>query len=566
MGMRVRRRILLLAAIISLALPATLHAQFTFVTTNGAITITKYTGSGGAVTIPDKINGFPVAAIGYHAFLNCFSLTSVTIPNSVISISDYAFSSCTGLKNVTVPNGVTGVGLGAFIDCFGLTNLTIGSGVTNIGDGAFSWCPSLTSIIVDTNNPSYSSVAGVLFNKSLTALIAFPGGLKGNYAISNSVTTIGNYAFLFCTNLSNVTIPNGVTSIGDGVFSWCIGLTNIVIPDGVTRMGTNVFYFCTNLTSVTIGSSVTNIDNGTFYDCYYLVNVAIPNSVIRIGDQAFYECAKLTNVMIPNSVTSIGNDAFELCYSLTAITVDAINSVYSSVDGVLFNKNQTMLIECPPGLNGSFAIPNSVTSVRSKAFIHCARVTSVTVPGSVTSIGNSAFFYCTGLTNIVVANGVTSIGNNAFEFCAVTSVEIPGSITNIGQYAFYGCSSLTNAYFLGNAPADGYSAFSGESGTAYYLPGTTGWGATFGGWPTVLWYQPEPMILGSGYGLGVKSNGFGFTISWATNAPVVVESCTNLANPVWTPVTTNNLVSGTNYFSDPQWTNYPGRFYRIRSP
>jgi hypothetical protein len=74
------------------------------------------------------------------------------------------------------------------------------------------------------------------------------------------------------------------------------------------------------------------------------------------------------------------------------------------------------------------------------------------------------------------------------------------------------------------------------------------------------------MIFGSGYGLGVKSNGFAFIISWATNVPVVIEASTNLANPVWTPVTTNALVSGTNYFCDSQWTNYPGRFYRIRSP
>ncbi len=530
---------LLLAALISLALPATLQAQYTFVTNNGAITITKYSGPGGAVTIPNIINGFPVAAIGYQAFLNCFSLTSVTIPN-----------------------GIAGVGQGAFLNCFALTKMTIGSGVINVGDGAFMCCPSLTSIMVDTNNPSYSSAAGVLFNKNLTALIAFPGGLKGNYAISNSVTTIGNYAFLFCTNLSNVTIPNGVTSIGDGCFARCTGLTNIVIPNGVTRMGTNVFYFCTNLTSVTIGSSVTNIDYGTFYNCYYLVNVAIPNSVIRIGDQAFYECTELTNVMIPNSVTSIGDDVFEECQSLASITVDADNPSYSSLGGVLFNKNQTMLIEFPPGLAGSFAIPDSVTSVRSNAFLYCFRVASVTVPGSVTSIGNNAFFYCTHLTNIVVADGVTSIGNNAFEVCALTSVKIPGSITNIGQFAFFGCSSLTNAYFLGNAPADGYSAFSGESGTAYYLPGTTGWGATFGSWPTVLWNPQAKTGDGS---FGIQTNQFGFNIAGTANIPIVVEASTDLGG-TWNPLLNCTITNGSIYFSDPQWTNYPGRFYRLRSP
>jgi hypothetical protein len=119
---------------------------------------------------------------------------------------------------------------------------------------------------------------------------------------------------------------------------------------------------------------------------------------------------------------------------------------------------------------------------------------------------------------------------------------------------------------LGNAPSGDPTIFSGESGTAYYLPGTLGWTNKFGGWPTALWYQPNPMIMGSGYGLGATTNGFGFTISWATNIPVVVEACADLANGNWCPLATNTLTSGTNYFNDSDWTNYPSRFYRIRSP
>ena len=116
----------------------------------------------------------------------------------------------------------------------------------------------------------------------------------------------------------------------------------------------------------------------------------------------------------------------------------------------------------------------------------------------------------------------------------------------------------------GAAGSEDSTVFEGESGTVYYLPGTTGWGSIFGGWPTALWYQPAPVILG-GSGLGVQGNQFGFTISWATNASVVVEAATNLANPVWIPVSTSPLTNGTNYFSDPQWTNYPERFYRATS-
>src|SRR5262249_40996230 len=123
-------------------------------------------------------------------------------------------------------------------------------------------------------------------------------------------------------------------------------------------------------------------------------------------------------------------------------------------------------------------------------------------------------------------------------------------------------------YFEGNAPVAGNDVFkSDNSPTVYYLPGTTGWGSTFGGIPTAPWTLPYPLILSKGSGFGVITNGaFGFTVSWATNLSVVVEASTDLNNPKWSPVITNALSGGTFYFSDPQWTNYPSRFYRLRWP
>jgi formylglycine-generating enzyme required for sulfatase activity len=96
--------------------------------------------------------------------------------------------------------------------------------------------------------------------------------------------------------------------------------------------------------------------------------------------------------------------------------------------------------------------------------------------------------------------------------------------------------------------------------TVYYLPGTTGWGSTFGGLPTALW---RPLVETSGADLGVRTNQFGLNIAWASGQTVVVEACTNLANPIWSPVKTNTLSDGSSYFSDPQWTNYIRRFYRV---
>jgi hypothetical protein len=164
---------------------------------------------------------------------------------------------------------------------------------------------------------------------------------------------------------------------------------------------------------------------------------------------------------------------------------------------------------------------------------------------------------------------VTGIGDRAFCLCTnLTSVTIAGGVTSIADYAFFYCTSLTALHFGGNAPGlGGSSVFSGDNNaTVYYLPGITGWGTAFGGRPTALWFLPNPLILTSGPGFGVQSNAFGFIISWATNLPVVVEACTNLANHSWSPVQTNALTSGWSYFSDPHWADYPGRFYRLRSP
>jgi hypothetical protein len=499
-------------------------SEYLYTTTDGTITITGYTGPGGDVTIPDTINGLPVTGVGDSAFSGCASLTGVTIPGSVTSIGNWGFVDCTSLTNVTIGNGVTNIGDYAFSSC-SLANVTIGNCVTCIGDGAFSWCLNLASV-----------------------------------TIPNSVTRLGDSAFLWCAGLTNVTIPNSVASIGGEAFSGCTSLTNIAvdpfnsaysslngvlfnrgqttlvqyplgnaatsyaIPNSVTNIGDYAFAYCTSLTNVTIPNSVASIGDWAFDSCTKLTSVTLPSNVTRIGDAAFYWCTRLTSVTIPNSVTRIGHSAFYGCTSLTNITVDPLNSSFSSLNGVLFNKGQTSLVQYPLGnVATSYAVPGGVTSIEDGAFEGCTSLTILTIPDRVTTIGNDTFQYCT---------------------------------------------SLTALHFGGNAPSlGGPSVFNGDtSATVYYLPGTTGWGATFGGLPTALWFLPNPLILTSGPSFGVQSNAFGFIISWATNLPVVVEACTNLANHSWSPLKTNALTGGWSYFRDPQWSNYPARFYRLRWP
>jgi hypothetical protein len=195
---------------------------------------------------------------------------------------------------------------------------------------------------------------------------------------------------------------------------------------------------------------------------------------------------------------------------------------------VLFNKSQTTLIECPGGKAGSYTVPTGVTSLGVDAFGDCASLTNVTIPNSVTSIGNEAFWGCSSLTGITIGNSVTSIG----------------------YWAFYGCAGLKGVYFQGNPPSLGSFAFSGaNNATVYYLPGITGW---------------NPQVQTGGASFGVRTNRFGFTITGNSNLGIVVEACTNLANPVWSKLGTNILYGGSSDFSDPQWTNYPARFYRLR--
>jgi len=577
-------------ALLVLAVPAT--AQVNYAVSGGAAYVTSSPSASGNIVIASKYQGNPVIGIGYQAFHNCANLTSVTIPNSVTNIGDRAFSGCTSL-----------------------TSVTMGNGVTTIGSFVFENCHSMTNFAVASANPVYSSLNGVLFNKAQTTLIRFPRARSGSYTIPNSVTHIVDSAYF------------------DSAFFNCYKLTSVIIPNSVTSIGVQTFYACGSLTNVTIPNSVTSIGSLAFAFCSSLTNGTIPNGVTSIGGLTFEFCHSLTSVTIPDSVTSIGASAFRGCSRLTNITVAAANPVFSSLNGVLFNKAQTTFFQFPCGRDGSYVVPNSVTSIASSAFANCAKLTSVAIPDSVTNIGNFAFQICSSLTNVVIGNSVTAIrdstflsctsltsvtvpnsvtsiedgafnvcvsltnvtipnsvtniGDSAFRMCTslrtvtlpnsissigdrifwacsnLTSVTIPNSVTNIGVNAFFNCSSLTNLTVLGDCPAlEGDNVFVGVPASAkvYYYYGSTGWGTTYGGLPTVMLYPPPQVGSGS---TGVKPGGFGFTLTGVVNQTIVVEASTNLAD--WQPIWTNTLSGVSTNFVDSQWQNHPLRFYRAQS-
>ena len=231
--------------------------------------------------------------------------------------------------------------------------------------------------------------------------------------------------------------------------------------------------------------------------------------VTSIGAEAFYQCLSLTNITLPNNLLEIATGAFQNCGHLTGIV-----------------------------------IPNQVRNIPDSAFSGCASLSTVTIPAGVTNIGSQAFMGCTSLSGIT----------------------IPSSVVSIGPDAFFKCLNLLAVYFKGNAPTIGLYAFPSSSNCVlYYLPGTTGWG-TLSGYSTALWVLPNPVILNTGPSFGVQNNRFGFTISWATNILVAVDACSDFLNGSWHPLVTNELTGGTSYFSDPNWTNFTSRFYRVRSP
>ncbi len=340
--------------------------------------------------------------------------------------------------------------------------IIIKDGVTNIGDFAFEYCESLERII-----------------------------------IPDSVISIGDSAFFSCDNLTSVTIGNGVTSIGDFAFKYCESLESVIIPDSVISIGESTFCSCDNLANVTIGNGVTSIGEGAFEDCDSLESITIPDSVTSIGDYAFYSCGGLTNIAIEKSLETIGESAFGDCPCLREISVDKENRYFSSLNGVLFNKEETNLIQYPISKEGTtYIVPSSVIEISHFAFEGCRNLTNVCIGNNVEKIGFWAFTSCYSMEDIsveknnsyfssvdgvlfdkekrvliqypinkdeaeyTIPDSVTNIEYSAFESCySLTSVTIPNSVTSIGSYAFYNCNSLESVTIPDSVTSIGNSTF-----------------------------------------------------------------------------------------------------------
>jgi len=318
-----------------------------------------------------------------------------------------------------------------------------------------------------------------------------------------------------------VTIPSTVTynsisylvsSIGDYAFAKSTGLTSVTIPSSVTSIGSYAFYSCTGLSSVTIPSSVTSIGTWAFCSCWGLTSIDLSTSVTSIGDGAFWGCIDLTTIAIPASVNKIGSYVFMGCTGLTQINADAANTNFSSVDGVLYNKDKSTLLVYPSARSDvSYTIASSVDTIGAYAFGYCNNLTSITIPSTVVYITGFAFCMCNGLTSVYIPSSVTYFDNNPFYACAgmtavtvdpanqyMESVDgvlfkkglttimyyppahsgssyvIPSTVDYVKSGVFFNCTSLTSVTIPASVTAIRSSTFSGCTGlTSIYAYPTT---------------------------------------------------------------------------------------------
>ncbi len=383
-----------------------------------------------------------VTSIGDLAFASCANVTSIAIPNNLTAIGLSAFMSCSALKSIQIPQGVTSIEDYTFYGCSGLTKITIPAGVATIGDYAFADCSALQSITCAAENvPNWTGGSATTFrNVTKSIPVYVPAESVTAYNNNADWKQFTNIQAMACsaasgtcgTNLTwnlscdGVLTISGIGDMADYEMPWGEtgngapwdaqkeSITSVVIEDGVTRIGNYAFIFYPNITSLTLGNTVKSIGYQAFSGCGF-TTLTLPNSLTDIDMSAFSQCSGLTAVSIPAGVTNMASSAFSGCYSLTAINVDPANTHYCSVNGILFDKDQTVLMQYPCSKKGAYSIPSSVTKIEYDAFAYCNGLTSVTIPAGVTDIMGFAFYYCDGLESITCAAATPpTCGDNCF--------------------------------------------------------------------------------------------------------------------------------------------------------
>lgn len=391
----------------------------------------------GEVIIPETISHlgttYTVVAIGYKAFFQCDLVTSVYIPNTVVSIDSYVD---------------THYNYGSFQDCTNLNSIHLSKNLRIIGDRTFEGCPCFADSVTISNN--ITSIGKNAFDSKIVVFCAdsctiaggyYKGVFYSSFPNMNSISFTNNVkilpAYLFSSmNPTEIDIPPTIIRLADWAFRGCTNLEKINGLDNVVDIGYRAFYECESLNSVSLNSSLTNIRYGVFLGCRSLSFIKIPNSVTTIGANAF-ERSGLQSIEWGGSIDTIEAFAFSSC--------------------PLFE----------------LSIPNSVSYIGGFAFSECNKMTSLVIGNSVTIIEPAAFYSCYELESVTLGNAVTSIGANAFSGCdKLTEIILPSSIESLGTRAFDSYFSYPNSItcLAINPPMLGEDVFGDRWIEAVYVP------------------------------------------------------------------------------------------------
>ena len=363
--------------------------------------------------------------IGWYAFMDCYRLTSLTLPAGITEIDYSAFYGCSGLTSLTLPAGITKIGSWAFRGCSGLTSLTLPAGITSIGSFAFEGCSGLTSLtlpagITKIDDFTFSGCSG------LTSL-TLPAG----------ITEISDYAFFGCSGFTSLTLPAGITSIGSYAFYGCSGLTSLTLPAGITRIGSWAFQGCSGFTSLTLPAGITWIGYSTFEGCSGLTSLTLPAGISEISDEAFLGCIGLTSITLTSGITKIGDGAFVGCSGLKEVRF----CINDNLDTYLTKGHPYINVDC--GI---------------KYYINDKEITSIEIPSNVTTLGDYVFQGCSGLTSLNLPAGITEISEGAFKGCSgLTSIYVYAEIVpKIGRDEFTGVDAKKCTLYVPMGTRDDY--------------------------------------------------------------------------------------------------------------
>ena len=399
--------------------------------------------------------------IGAHAFASCRSLKRVVFNGAAAELGDYAFRGCSNIaiyytQNVTAIGecafigsglsgeldlrGVKNIKSSAFKGCE-ITSITLGKNLSAIEPSAFFNCDDFNEIKLSDENDEYVYVDGCLIRRSDNTLVL---GLA-SAIIPETVVSIGDYAFAYRKNLSEIAIPSSVTAIGSYAFANCENLKTIEVSQSVKSIQSCVFKNCVSLTKATWRTLV-SVPDSVFENCSALTDVKLSN-VTKIGERAFSGCIGLKEIILPQSLTEIGEYAFNKT-ALASITLP------QSIDKV----GNGWFSDCKYLETVNF--DGKIKEIGNSAFIGCISLKNIEIPSSVVNIGDSAFSSCISLKDIEIPSSVVSIGNSAFNSCtSLKNIEIPSSVVSIGNFAFRGCSALSEVLFNEGLKTIGESAF-----------------------------------------------------------------------------------------------------------